>query len=261
MAASGAPLGGTRLAPSSEPVGAPPTHRTDLAVHSVVSQPSSPASSASTGRSLMQRARAEPAKALAAAWALAKGYVFCAYYRVRGARLRAGRNLRVFGWLSIRGPGEVILGDDVVIRGVVTLWTHAPGARIVVGDRVILGGTAFGCAREIRIGALSILARANIMDTDFHSLSPNRRSPEAHVRVAPVSIGENVWIGDRAGILPGTQIGDNSVVSFGAVCSRAYPSNVIIVGNPAKVAAPIPGGGEVLPPRSPAADREARTAD
>jgi acetyltransferase-like isoleucine patch superfamily enzyme len=213
-------------------------------VHTVVSQQTPPNPAVPTAQAVLRRARAEPGKAVAAAWAIAKGHAFRAYYAARGTRLRAGRNLRVFGWLSVRGPGEVILGDSVVIRGTVTLWTHDPGARIVIGNRVIFNGTAFGCAREIRIGSLSILARAHIMDTDFHSLAANRRSPDAHARVLPVLIGENVWIGDRAGILPGTQIGDNSVVSFGAVCSRAYPPNVIIVGNPAKVAAPIPGGGE-----------------
>jgi acetyltransferase-like isoleucine patch superfamily enzyme len=219
-----------------------PLDRKRLASARVLSpQPDSPRPARDV-RALLSRARAEPRKAFAAARAIAKGFVFRVYYRAFG-RLRAGRNLRVFGWLSIRGPGEVIIGDDVVIEGIVTLWTHAPEARIIIGDRVILGGTAFGCVREIRIGELSILARANIMDTDFHSLSADRRSPEAPVRVSPVSVGRNVWIGDRVGILPGTQIGDNSVVSFGAVCARAYPPNVIIIGNPAKVAAPIPGGG------------------
>jgi acetyltransferase-like isoleucine patch superfamily enzyme len=149
--------------------------------------------------------------------------------------------LRVFGWLSLRGPGEVILGDDVVIRGLATLWTYTREARIVVGDGVNMAGTAFGCVREIRIGRMSIIARAQIRDTDFHSLAANRRSPDAQVRVAPVHIGDNVWIGDRAAILPGTRIGDNSVVSFGALCGREYPANVVILGNPAKVAAPIPG--------------------
>jgi acetyltransferase-like isoleucine patch superfamily enzyme len=104
-----------------------------------------------------------------------------------------------------------------------------------------MSGTAFGCVQEIRVGRLSIVARAQIRDTDFHSLAANRRSSDAHVRVAPIHIGENVWISDRVGILPGTRIGDNSVVSFGALCGREYPGNVVIVGNPAKVAAPIPG--------------------
>jgi acetyltransferase-like isoleucine patch superfamily enzyme len=190
---------------------------------------------------LFRRARAEPGKAAAAARALAVGYLCRVVHRLFGRRLRAGRNLRVFGWLSVRGPGEVILGDNVVIRGRVSLWTYAPDARIVVGDYVNMAGTAFGCVREIRIGRRSILARAQIRDTDFHSLSADRWSPDAPVRVAPVHIGENVWVGDRAGILPGTRIGDNSVVSFGALCGREYPANVVILGNPAKVAAPIPG--------------------
>jgi acetyltransferase-like isoleucine patch superfamily enzyme len=216
------------------------SNRTSALYRVVSQQPFGPSREVGA-KALFRRARAEPRKALAAAIALAKGYLFVAWYRVRRARLRVGRNLRVFGRLSVRGPGEVVLGDDVVIEGTVTLWTQAPGARIEIGDRVILGGTAFGCAREIRIGALSIVARAQIMDTDFHSLGADRRNPAAPIRVSPVSIGYNVWIADRVGILPGTQIGDNSVVSFGAVCSRAYPPNVVIVGNPARVAAPIPG--------------------
>ncbi len=190
---------------------------------------------------ILRRARAEPRRAAAAARAIAVGYVCRGFHRLLGRRLQAGRNLRVFGWLSLRGPGEVILGDDVVIRGLATLWTYTREARIVVGDGVNMAGTAFGCVREIRIGRMSIIARAQIRDTDFHSLAANRRSPDAQVRVAPVHIGDNVWIGDRAAILPGTRIGDNSVVSFGALCGREYPANVVILGNPAKVAAPIPG--------------------
>jgi acetyltransferase-like isoleucine patch superfamily enzyme len=191
---------------------------------------------------LLRHARAEPWRAINAARALGVGYLCRAVQWLTRSRLRVGRNLRVFGWLSVRGPGEVILGDDVVIHGRVTLWTYSREARIVVGDGVNMAGTAFGCVREIQIGRLSIIARAQIRDTDFHSLAANRRSPDAPVRVAPVHIGENVWISDRAAILPGTRIGENSVVSFGALCGREYPANVVIVGNPAKVAAPIPGG-------------------
>jgi acetyltransferase-like isoleucine patch superfamily enzyme len=205
-------------------------------------QPGTRRYSLSSVAALLRRARAEPLKAVAAARALAAGYLCKALYRLLGRRFRAGRNFRLFGWLSVRGPGEVILGDDVVIRGRPRLWTYSRDARIIIGDRVMMGGAAFGCAQQIRIGRLSILARAQIRDTDFHSLTADRHSADAPVRVAPVHIGDNVWIGDRVGILPGTRIGDNSVVSFGAVCGREYPPNVIIVGNPAKVAAPIPGG-------------------
>jgi acetyltransferase-like isoleucine patch superfamily enzyme len=54
-----------------------------------------------------------------------------------------------------------------------------------------------------------------------------------------VHLDENVWIGERAALLAGTRVGKNSVVGFGAICMRGYPENVIIVGNPARVSAPI----------------------
>ncbi|MDQ3811340.1 MAG: acyltransferase [Chloroflexota bacterium] len=137
----------------------------------------------------------------------------------------------------------MVFGDNVVLLDTATPWTYSREARIVIGDNVTMGATQFGCMREIVIGRDCILARASIMDTDFHSTRADRRSDGAPVRVAPVHVGDNVWIGQSAGILPGTRIGKNSVVSFGAVCMREYPENVIIMGNPAKVAMPIPSGG------------------
>jgi acetyltransferase-like isoleucine patch superfamily enzyme len=134
----------------------------------------------------------------------------------------------------------VIFGDNVLVAGLTTPFTHTRDARIVVGDNVIMDAVRFGCAREILIGRDCLLARVSIMDTDFHSTRADRRSALAPVRVAPVRLGDNVWVGGDAGILPGTTIGDNSVVGFGAVCMRSFPANVIILGNPAKVAAPIP---------------------
>jgi acetyltransferase-like isoleucine patch superfamily enzyme len=154
---------------------------------------------------------------------------------MRGVRFRAGRNLRIDGRLVLRGPGTVILGDNVRIGMTVTPWTYSPDAVISIGSDSFINGTSFGCHREIRIGARAILARASIMDTDFHSVEVDRHHADAPVRVAPVIIADNVWVGAQAGILPGTHIGQNSVVGFGAVCAGEFPANVVIAGNPAKV--------------------------
>lgn len=187
-----------------------------------------------------RRALRDPWRAVVVGRALLKGAWYRVWFRLLGRRFRAGRNLRVFGSIDLRGPGEVIFGDNVIVRGHATPWTHSPEARIVIGDNVHLGSTRFGCMREITVGRDSMLAEASIMDTDFHSVHANRRSDDAPIRTAPVRIGENVWIGMSVGILAGTVIGRNSVVSYGAVCLREYPDNVIIMGNPAKVAAPVP---------------------
>jgi len=135
----------------------------------------------------------------------------------------------------------------------VTPWTYAAEATIEIGGDSFVNGTSFGCQKEIRIGPRAILGRSTIMDTDFHSLGVDRHHPDALVRVAPVVLEENVWIGAQVGILPGTKIGRNSVVGFGAVCAGVFPANVVIAGNPAKVIRPVPDGD--------AADREHEARD
>jgi maltose O-acetyltransferase len=51
----------------------------------------------------------------------------------------------------------------------------------------------------------------------------------------PVTIGENVWIGGGAIILPGVSIGDNAIVGAGSVVTRDVPVGATVIGNPAKV--------------------------
>lgn len=58
---------------------------------------------------------------------------------------------------------------------------------------------------------------------------------EKHIFCNPIKIKQNVWIGANAIILPGVEIGENSIVGAGAVVTKSFPSNVIIVGNPARV--------------------------
>jgi acetyltransferase-like isoleucine patch superfamily enzyme len=138
----------------------------------------------------------------------------------------------------------VVFGDDVLIDGTVTPWTYSEDAIISIGSGSYVNGTRFGCRREIRIGDGAILGDARVMDTDFHSTHRNRHDPDAPIRVAPVHIADNVWIAAAVGILPGTTIGENSVVGFGAVCAGEYPADAVIAGNPAVVIRPIPSSSE-----------------
>src|SRR3712207_436235 len=119
-----------------------------------------------TSPTVLRRAAREPVRAFRVLLALAKGHVYRVYFRARGLRFRAGRNFRVFGTLSVRGPGEVVFGDNVAVYGRTTPWTYSREARIVVGDNVNLGPVEFGCVREIRIGSGSVVGRCGIMDTD-----------------------------------------------------------------------------------------------
>jgi len=51
----------------------------------------------------------------------------------------------------------------------------------------------------------------------------------------PIVIGDNVWLGGGAIVLPGITIGRNTVVGAGAVVTRDLPADVVAVGNPARV--------------------------
>lgn len=168
-----------------------------------------------------------------------------AFYRVlfsitRPGRFIAGSGLQVRGRLVVRGPGTVILGDNVQIWGRVTPWTYTDDAVISIGSNSVLDGSRFGCHRRITIGDNCRIADCRMIDTDFHPVQVNREDRTAPIRVSAIEIGENVWIAGMTGILPGTSIGRDSIVSFGAVCSGSFGDGMIIVGNPARVATMVP---------------------
>lgn len=62
-----------------------------------------------------------------------------------------------------------------------------------------------------------------------------RRIDEQGVSTKPVVIGDDVWIGANAVILPGVTIGCHCVVAAGAVVSKDVPDNTLVGGIPAKV--------------------------
>ncbi|MGP1386952.1 MAG: sugar O-acetyltransferase [Thainema sp.] len=68
----------------------------------------------------------------------------------------------------------------------------------------------------------------------YHPLSVSIRRTGLEL-AAPVSIGDDVWIGGRAIICPGVRIGDGSTIGAGSVVTRDVPPNVFAAGNPCRV--------------------------
>ena len=85
----------------------------------------------------------------------------------------------------------------------------------------------------------SVMIGPNVtIATAAHPILPALRKKAAQYNL-PVRIGDNVWIGAGAIILPGVTIGENSVIGAGSVVTKDIPANVVAVGNPCRVLRPI----------------------
>lgn len=105
---------------------------------------------------------------------------------------------------------------------------------IQVGEGTIIGYSCFIDGRDrITIGNHTDIASEVMIYSSEHDLS----SPEFTAISAPVKIGDYVFIGPRAIILPGVTIGDRAVVGAGAVVTKDVEPGTIVGGVPAKVIA------------------------
>lgn len=88
--------------------------------------------------------------------------------------------------------------------------------------------------REVRIGHHVMIGPNVLICTVNHPLTPNGR--RHHLGIAkPIEIGNDVWIGGNAIVLPGVKIGNNVVVAAGAVVTKDVPDNSLVAGVPAHV--------------------------
>ena len=87
---------------------------------------------------------------------------------------------------------------------------------------------------EVRIGKNCMMAPEAMICTAFHTIDPQGRWDHKGM-ASPVHIGDNVWIGAKALILPGVTVGNNVVIGAGAVVTKDVPDDVVVGGNPAKV--------------------------
>ena len=108
------------------------------------------------------------------------------------------------------------------------------GFNIVLGERVYMN---FNCVIldvcGVEIGARTLLGPAVQIYTAIHPLDFMAR--RTHEAGKPVRIGEDVWLGGGAIVLPGVSIGDRSVIGAGSVVTRDVPADVLAVGNPCRV--------------------------
>ena len=167
------------------------------------------------------------------------------------ANITAGENSMIdsaviFKQFFSKLPVGLKVGNNVTIRSA-TLATEE-NAFIEIGDFTFISNASIACHERISIGNyVCIAGGVNIVDTDFHPLTPADRmgdtialSPAGNkdFRPAfisqPIIIEDEVWIGTNATILKGVRIGKGAIIQPGSVVVKDVNAGAIMAGNPAK---------------------------
>lgn len=130
--------------------------------------------------------------------------------KLKGSLRACGENVSLQMPIVIAQPSLVEIGPDVSIAAFAHIWG---GGEVRIGARTMIGSH---CA--------------------IASVTHDYKSPEMWKTVVlePVVIGNDVWIGAHAAILPGVRIGDGAVVGAGSVVTHDVEPFSIVAGVPAR---------------------------
>jgi acetyltransferase-like isoleucine patch superfamily enzyme len=170
------------------------------------------------------------ARTLARWWGIEIGercrcYGLPLFRRLPGSTIRIGHNcqFRSSKWSNLAG-----------INRPCVISTLEHNATIEIGDNCGFSGTIVACASSISIGnGVMCGANVTISDTDWHAIDSQDRQAGRPGKVAPVVIGDDVWLGMNVIVLKGVEIGSQTVVGAGSIVTRSLPAGVIAAGQPA----------------------------
>jgi len=124
------------------------------------------------------------------------------------------KKVRVHGLFVVGNRKNIKIGENVAINSGVFIQGHSC---IDVGDDVVLS------------------PRCMLLDSGLQIEGICKAKPrKPHIRTS-IKIGNNVWIGAGAIILPGVSVGDNCVVGAGSVVTKDVPPSAVMAGNPARI--------------------------
>lgn len=153
-----------------------------------------------------------------------------------------GRKSKVIRPMRIMGKKYMYLGDNVHIMN---------NARMEVircyGDVKLDGALRIGSGTSIEQNCHIIAANELVIGEDCmfsadvyisdcaHQYAKDKRIAEQNLIVKKTKIGNGVFVGIGAKIMPGVKLGDNCVIGANAVVTHDVPEGMIAAGVPAKV--------------------------
>lgn len=159
-----------------------------------------------------------------------------------GSRFKAGVKSRIFA-----EEGSVIrIADHVSFHCIAYI---SEKAKLIIGENsTIRFDTEINVAESVAIGRNVIISNNVIIsDNDSHPTNIDLRRAmcvedhdgelwrNKYARHAAVVIGDDVWVGQRAMILKGVNVGAGSIVAAGAVVTKDVPAHSLCFGNPAVI--------------------------
>ena len=127
-----------------------------------------------------------------------------------------GQNVTIYPDVMFFGDGPIVLGDNVDIGQGSIIYASKDGGGVYIGENSM------------------VAAQSYIIDMD-HGIAANKLIREQNNTVAPVTIGNDVWIAANVTVLKGSEIGNGAVVGAKSLVKGIVPENAIVVGTPAHI--------------------------
>ena len=138
----------------------------------------------------------------------------------------------------------MVIGKNVSILGKCVLEcspSEDNKPEMVLGNDISIGEYShISCAQQIIIGDGLLTGRFVLITDNAHGQnSTSELTINPLVRKiyspGPITIGRNVWIGDKATVLPNVTIGDGAIIAANAVVVKDVPPYSVVAGCPAKI--------------------------
>ncbi len=156
-------------------------------------------------------------------------------------------NKRISKDIVIKNPKNVVIGKNCGIgeNSYILSWdSYQQGlinqqlnGKIVIGDNFnATRGLTIQCCNCIEIGK-DVLIASNVFICDYNHGINNLEGSylDNELVINEVKIGDGVWIGQGAYIMPGVHIGNKAIIGAASVVTHDIDPYTIVAGNPARV--------------------------